>query len=79
MIEFEHPRFAWLALAPLALWLFARIVRAPDEPSGTVELWRELVASRPSSRRRTLSNWRLWCASLALVAAAFALAAPMKR
>ncbi|MCC6406693.1 MAG: hypothetical protein IT453_05985 [Planctomycetes bacterium] len=79
MIELEHPRLAWLALAPLALWLFARIVRAPDAPSGTVELWRELEATRPSARRRTLANWRFWCASVALVAAAFALAGPLKR
>lgn len=79
MIELEHPRLVWLALAPLGLWLLATLARAPQAPSGTVELWRELDRAAPRSRRRAWTDWRLWCASLALVAGALALAAPIRR
>ncbi|MCK6444815.1 MAG: hypothetical protein L6Q99_00330 [Planctomycetes bacterium] len=79
MIEFEHPRLVWLALAPLALWLFVFVARAREAPSGTVEVWRELERSTPRARRRGWTNWRLWVASAALVAVAFALASPVRR
>lgn len=79
MIEFEQPRLVWLALAPIALWLFVFVARAREAPSGTVEVWRELEHVTPRARRRAWTNWRLWVASAALVAIAFALASPVRR
>ncbi|MCE9594482.1 MAG: BatA domain-containing protein [Planctomycetes bacterium] len=79
MIEFEHPGYLWLGAGAVVLWLVALVVRAPESPSGTVELWRELEARSSSARRRTLANWRLWCATFALCAGALALAAPLRR
>lgn len=78
MIAFETPLALGLLALPLVVaWLAARRPRAPEEPTGTLELWRGIASqARSPSERRTRPPLALWLLVAALVAVVLALSGP---
>jgi hypothetical protein len=78
VITFETPlALAGLVLPLVVAWLAARRQRAPEEPTGTVELWRNVASQAVSPvERRTRPPLALWLLVAALVAGILALSGP---
>lgn len=78
MITFETPlALAGLVVPLVVAWLAARRQRAPEEPTGTVELWRNVASQAVSPvERRTRPPLALWLLVAALVAGVLAFSGP---
>lgn len=81
MWSLERPWSSWLLILPLLLWFWLRRRRsAPEQPTGTFHLWRNLALERAASagpRGRRLPPWAPWLLA-SLVLAILALADPRR-